>query len=136
MRIDRSGKSFIALEPITMRGAGYWERRDLQEMISRAPGAFCQELGEYIHLVGTEIKPNDFVQDRIDLLGIDPDGAAVVIEIKRDSHKLHLLQALAYASMIAKWEPKRFIEEYGNSTRDMGATIRMSTAHARSWKKF
>jgi hypothetical protein len=110
LRIDKTKKTFIALEPKTMRGAGYWERRDIQEMICRTPDAFCQELGEDIHFVGSEIKPTDFVQDRIDLLGIDRGGAAVIIEIKRDSHKLHLLQALAYAGMVAKWEPKQFIE--------------------------
>jgi hypothetical protein len=110
LRIDKIKKTLVALEPKTMRESGYWERRDIQEMICRSPGSFCQELGEDIHIVGTEIKPTDFVQDRIDLLGIDPDGAAVILEIKRDSHKLHLLQALAYAGMVAKWEPKLFIE--------------------------
>jgi len=29
-----------------MREAGYWERRDIQEMICRTPAVFCEELGE------------------------------------------------------------------------------------------
>jgi hypothetical protein len=111
LRIDKGKKTLIALERKTMRDSGYWERRDIQEMICRSPDPFCDELGEFIWFVGSEVKPTDFVQDRIDLLGIDPDGAAVIVEIKRDSHKLHLLQALSYAGMVAKWEPKRFIEE-------------------------
>jgi hypothetical protein len=110
LRIDTDKKTLIALERKTMREAGYWERRDIQEMICRTPGVFCEELGEKIHILGSEVQPSDVVQDRIDLLGIDPDGAGVIIEIKRDSHKLQLLQALSYAGMIAKWEPKRFIE--------------------------
>jgi RecB family endonuclease NucS len=102
LRIDKTNRSLIRLEPKTMKESGYWERRDIQEMICRSPGPFCDELGEYIHIVGSEVQPTDFVQDRIDILGIDSDGAAVVVEIKRDSHKLHLLQALSYAGMVAK----------------------------------
>jgi len=93
-----------------MREAGFWERRDIQQMICRSPDAFFGELGESIHVVGSEIEPTEFVQDRIDLLGVDETGAAVVIELKRDNHKLHLLQALSYAGMVAKWEPRKFIE--------------------------
>jgi hypothetical protein len=111
LRIDKTRKSLIALPRKTMRESGYWERRDIQEMICRAPGAFCEEIGEHIWFVGSEVQPTDFVQDRIDLLGVDADGVGVVVEIKRDSHKLHLLQALSYAGMIAKWEPKRFVDE-------------------------
>jgi hypothetical protein len=111
LRIDKANKTLLALERKTMRESGYWERRDIQEMICRTPGPFCDELGESIHIIGSEVQPTDFVQDRIDLLGVDPEGAAVIVEIKRDSHKLQLLQALSYAGMVAKWEPKRFIEQ-------------------------
>jgi hypothetical protein len=110
LRIDGANKKLIRLEPKTMRESGYWERRDIQNMICHSPGAFCDELGEYIHIVGAEIQPTEFVQDRIDLLGVDPDGAAVVIELKRDSDKLQLLQGLSYAAMLSKWEPSRFVD--------------------------
>jgi hypothetical protein len=111
LRIDREGKSLVPLDRMTMQEAGFWERRDIQEMICRTPDSFCDELGEYIHFVGSEVHPTEFVQDRIDLLGVDPEGVAVVVEIKRSSHKLHLLQALSYAGMIAEWTPERFIDE-------------------------
>lgn len=111
LKIDRNAKSLIPLEPRSMKESGYWERRDIQEMICRSPQQFCDELAETVWIVGAEVEPTDFVQDRIDLLGVDRDGAAVVIELKRDSHKYQLLQALSYAGMVAMWEPKRFIEE-------------------------
>jgi hypothetical protein len=111
LRLDKSNRHLVLLGRKSMREAGYWERRDIQEMICRSPGPFCEELGEYIHIVGSEVEPTDIVPDRIDLLGIDPNGSAVVIEVKRDSHKLHLLQAISYAAMVSKWEPKEFSEE-------------------------
>lgn len=110
--INKSDKTLKSLDRKTMREAGYWERRDLQQIICRSPDAFCAELGERVCIVGSDTQATDFVQDRIDLLGVDESGAAVVIELKRDSHKLQLLQALSYAGMIAKWEPKQFIDSF------------------------
>ncbi len=131
LKIESGQKKLTALKKITMREAGYWERRDIQEMICRSPGAFCEELGEYIHLVGSEVSPSDFVLDRVDLLGVDPDGVTVVIEIKRDSHKLQLLQALSYAGMVARHDPKYFVENLINFNRSYGSKNSQSMEEAR-----
>lgn len=80
-------------------------------MIRTNPDAFFAEMGEQLLLIGEEIRATDVVDDRIDLLAIDPEGAATIIELKRRDHKLHLLQALAYASMVSRWTPQRFVEE-------------------------
>lgn len=134
LRIDRDGRRLIPLERTTMRDGGYWERRDIQTMICRDPLPFCQELGEDIWIVGSEIEPTDVVQDRIDLLAVDRDGSAVVIEIKHDSHKLHLLQALSYAGMIAKWEPRRFMEELQRFNHEWGNSDETRTQNAEAAK--
>jgi hypothetical protein len=111
LRVDRGNKALDRLQEVRLRDAQILERSDLQQMIRNSPDSFCKELGEVIWFVGEEVAPDESVQDRVDLLGVDPDGVAVIIEIKRDSHKLHLLQALSYAGMISKWEPRDFIQE-------------------------
>ncbi len=44
MRIDKAKKALIALEGKTMRESGYWERRDIQEMICRTPDCARKQL--------------------------------------------------------------------------------------------
>ncbi len=111
LRIDRKNKSLKFLPSRSLIEAGLRERTDIQEMIYRCPEHFFTEMGEPLFLVGQEVRPTDFVEDRIDLLAIDPQGNSVVIEIKRGTNKLHLLQGLTYASMIAKWDGTRLLEE-------------------------
>jgi len=111
LRIDRKDKSLKFLSPSSLIEAGLKERMDIQEMIYQCPGPFFSEMGESLLLLGKEVRPTDFVDDRIDLLAIDPQGNGVVIEIKRGTNKLLLLQGLTYASMIAKWDGARLIEE-------------------------
>lgn len=108
LRIDKEKQELVRLEHVTMQKAGYWETRDLQALICRNPGQFCKELGEEIWFVGAETRPSDASQNRIDLLGVDSEGVAVVVELKRDSNKLQLLQSLTYAAMIADWQPDQF----------------------------
>ena len=69
-------------------------------MICNSPDEFFKEMDEELLLLGEEVKPAEFVDDRIDLLAIDKQGSVVVMELKRGSNKLHLLQALAYASIV------------------------------------
>lgn len=111
LRIDRKDKSLKLLSSSSLIEAGLKERVDIQEMINNFPEPFFTEMGESLFLLGKEVCPTDFVADRIDLLAIDPQGNSVVIEIKRGPNKLHLLQGLTYASMIAKWDSARLIEE-------------------------
>lgn len=111
LRIDRSNKSLVTLKKHKLAEVGITERNDLQEMIKSNPDVFFAEMGESLLLIGDEVRPTDFVEDRIDLLAVDQQGALVVIELKRGSNKLQLLQALSYAGMISKWEYSQVVTQ-------------------------
>ncbi len=111
LKIDKTGKKLNSLEKITLSDSGLTERYDLQSMITNCPDIFFKEMGEELLLIGEEVKPTHVVEDRIDLLAIDKDGNAVIIELKRGNNKLHLLQALSYAAMVSDWQPDQIMEQ-------------------------
>ncbi|MFA6134199.1 MAG: hypothetical protein WC869_09325 [Phycisphaerae bacterium] len=110
LRIDRNKKSLMPMKSTTLGEAEITERYHLQRLIANNPEAFFEELGESLLLLGEEVRPTDVVDDRIDLLAVGKEGEAVVIELKRGSNRLQLLQALSYAAMISKWQPQQLIE--------------------------
>jgi hypothetical protein len=110
LRLNRQAKSFVKLARRTLAETGILEREDLQSMIATSPRDFFAELSEDVALLAQEVQPSDAADDRMDLLAVDRDGASVIIELKRDNHRVHLLQALIYAGMLAKLEARTFVE--------------------------
>jgi len=110
LRIDRNQKSLTPMTNQSLSEVGLKERYDLQQLIRQNAEAFFTEMGETLLLIGEEVRPTDVVDDRIDLLAVDKDAAAVVIEIKRGNDRLQLLQALSYTAMVSKWEPQQLID--------------------------
>jgi hypothetical protein len=108
LKIAQNEKKLVRLATQKLADADILERYDLQEYLYNSPEAFCDEIGEDLELLGKEVKPSPRVQDRIDLLAVDGDGNAVVIELKRGHDRLQLLQAIAYAGMVSKWRPEDF----------------------------
>jgi hypothetical protein len=65
-------------------------------------------LGEPLLIIGRQVLIPD-TKDRLDLLALDSQGAAVIIELKRDQLKDPVdVQALRYASYISKWNFEDF----------------------------
>lgn len=108
LKIDRDRQSFTSLETPTLSASDITERYDLQEFISHSPQEFFREIDEDLFLVGKEVSPSDTVQDRIDLLALDKEGACVAIELKRGNHKLQMMQAISYVGMVSHWSSDDF----------------------------
>jgi hypothetical protein len=123
LRIDRKEKRLTRLQQTTLMEAAHWERQ-IQGMIIEHSDPFCEELGEPLWIVGQEVRPSESLPDRIDILAIDEDGSAVIIELKRGSHKLQLLQAVSYSGMIARWAPDQFVDTLAQNYRQSLADAR------------
>lgn len=105
LRIQRAEKTLARLGESQFAEMSITERYDLQEFIFNSAYEFFSEIGLDLFILDKEVTPSDVVQDRIDLLVLDRQGRSVIIELKRGYNKLQLLQAIAYAGMIAKWTP-------------------------------
>lgn len=61
-------------------------------------------LGEPLLIIGRQVMIPD-IKDRLDVLALDPQGNAVIVELKRGKLKDPVdMQALRYASYISKWQ--------------------------------
>ena len=110
LRVDRSSGTLTRLSQTTLSEAQWGERSELQLLLFKNADAFFeQECFETLFVINEEVEPSKLVGDRIDLLAIDAEGRAVVLELKRGSHKLQLLQSLTYAAMISEWSRDDFI---------------------------
>jgi hypothetical protein len=77
-------------------------------------------LGEPILIIGRQVMIPD-IKDRLDLLGLDPQGNSVIIELKRGKLKDPVdMQAMRYASYIAKWTFTDFENVARNYTGKVG----------------
>lgn len=76
----------------------------LEDWIEKHPDL----LGESLLIIGRQVTIPD-VQDRIDLLAVDAEGNAVVVELKRGALTDPVdVQSLRYASYISKWGFEEF----------------------------
>jgi hypothetical protein len=110
LKINRNKSSLSFLESPSLTESSITERYDLQEFIYNSPSEFFKEFGEELFVLGKEQLPSDIIQDRIDLLALDREGTCVIIELKRGSNKLQMLQAISYAGMISHWLPEDFLK--------------------------
>ena len=103
LKVDVPNQKFVELTSFILSEKGFKERHDLQRWIRNSSEAFFNQIQEELLIVGEEIAPSQTVLDKIDLLAVDPDGSAVIIELKRGNNKWQLSQALSYSAMVSKW---------------------------------
>lgn len=113
LKFDEKNKQFEKLKATVLKTENILERSGLQEAIVASWELFRNEIGlPTAFLIGDEINPHPSVQNSIDLLAYNPDDSSlVVIELKRDKHKLQLLQALSYAAMVNTWDSETLISK-------------------------
>jgi hypothetical protein len=88
----------------------------LEDWISSDPSI----LGEPLLIIGRQVLIPD-TKDRLDLLALDPQGNAVIIELKRGKLKDPVdMQALRYASYISKWSFEEFESLARNHMKKVG----------------
>lgn len=101
----------MGMDQKTLTGLGLWEKEDLEAMFSNSFEELCKELDLKILLVGKQFYVCDEVRDHGDLLALNKDGHAVIIELKRKYDDNQLYQSLTYASMISDWDLTGFSKE-------------------------
>jgi hypothetical protein len=110
LKYENTTRSFKRMTSSSLSDARILERTDLQAAIVNSWEEFREEIGmpELVYL-SQEVKPHSSCNDQLDILALDEDGRLVVIELKRGSQKLHLLQAISYAGMVSSWSTDDFI---------------------------
>jgi RecB family endonuclease NucS len=97
-----------AAKPITLAEAGLREREHLQELVLAHP----EILGKGVLIVTSEFDQWASAagpeRDRLDVLGLAPDGRLVVAELKRDTAPDTVeMQAIKYAAMASRFDIER-----------------------------
>ena len=104
-----SEESIEPVEATTFAEQNIFERYDLQRLLKDN----IQVVATDILIISEEFGEWIDSKRRVDLLGIDSDGAIVVIEIKRDATGDHMeLQAIRYAAMVANMTFDRAVDTY------------------------
>lgn len=92
----------------------FGERRHLQEWVTANPAI----LGSGVEIVTTEYdrwqtSEGTPIADRLDVLGVDPEGHLVVAELKRaEAPRTVHMQAINYAAMVSRLRPRDVAELY------------------------
>ncbi len=103
LKYDKNRKTLSKLSDTNFKKERLLERTDLQAAIIGSWDVFRNEIGfSSAFLIGQEINPDDSTADRLDILALDAeDSSLIVFELKRDKHKLQLLQGITYAAMVS-----------------------------------
>lgn len=91
-------------KPKRVQETGLKKEKLLEENLESWIEKMPEILGESLMIIGRQVMIPEF-KDRLDLLAIDTQGAAVIIELKRGKLKDPVdVQSLRYASYISKWK--------------------------------
>ncbi len=109
------------VEEVDFSALGLRERQDIQEWVAAHPDI----LGDDLLIIAKEFNAFDGTNERADLIGVDSEGAVVIIELKRDDSGADVhWQAVKYASYFRGAPAERIVEllaDYANVEADKAA---------------
>lgn len=133
-----NGSHATAAIAVSLEQAGLRERSDLQEWVIAHP----EMIGPDVRIITFEFARWSTADggrnaDRLDVLGLDPDGTLVVVELKRDSAPDTVeMQALKYAAMASRFTMDTLAETHARhlATEDSPVStdqaLEVLTSHA------
>ena len=103
LKYDKLNRTLTKVKETSLTNEQLLERPDLQASIINSWDVFRNEINfPSAMLIGQEINPDQSTLDRLDILALDSeDLSLIVLELKREKNKLHLLQAISYAAMLS-----------------------------------
>lgn len=121
-RVDMKSRQLSQIKPVKFSEIGAWERRDIQEWVSKTP----EILGEGengLLILAKELPVNDDLKGiRLDLLALDRLKNLVVIELKRDDARGDVdWQSIKYAARCSRYSIQDLIKllaEYAFEGKD------------------
>lgn len=111
LRIERIGKRLVSFANLKARSLE--EFYELGDFIANSPVQFFGEIGESLLLVANGVRTGDDAESYVDALGVDRNGAAVVVIITSAEAKSPLTRAISSASRIAGWERDELLRRIG-----------------------
>jgi hypothetical protein len=111
LRIERIGKRLVSFASLKTRPLE--EFYELSDFIANSPAQFFGEIGESLLLVANGLRTADAAESYVDALGVDKNGAAVVVIITPVEAKSPLTRAISSASRIAGWDRDELLRRIG-----------------------
>jgi|GEM_PF-2658561 len=105
LRVERAGKRLLAFESLRSRPIA--DFYDLTDFIVNSPKEFFGEVGEQLFVMGVNV-PVAPKSSPVDLLAVDPSGAAVAAVIETAAEESPLSRAIMAAGRIASWSADDF----------------------------
>ena len=127
-----TGSVAAAAHPITLAEAGLRERDDLQEWVI----AHSEILGPDVLVLTFEFDrwqdaAGSRQLDRFDVLGMDPDGRLVVVELKRDRAPDTVeMQAIKYAALASRFTEDDLVDAHARFLARDGGSVDADRARA------
>jgi hypothetical protein len=107
--VDKQATQLRVVKPTGFSTGQWLERQDLQPLLRDNPSA----IDPSVKIIAQEFGEWEGSARRIDLLGLDPQGNLVIIELKRVEDGGHMeLQSLRYAAMVSSMDFEGAVRAY------------------------